>query len=551
LGFSRAASAQTCLQDEFTAAGNHQHLNCTANDVSLAQAVNPRAPDGTPITTCFAGVPFSFIADFQVVTTATARENVAFYMATGGQGNALTGSCVDNIISPLHDPGTNTKSTCVTGGPGTQCLGSALYHEFDTSLAGDNCGDTTSADGTSQFVTISVNNILCPAVGTTFMLPNCTSWQQPGGANLCASSPPNTGWPWVLAAVPGSPSKCSCGALAIPITPISYLMTASKTPNPTSRQEPGGDFVYTVGVSNATTTGGAASSEIIDQICDDRFGNIATVNTCSGGTNHGLSCNTSADCGGGTCVVPPACPAGNLCAAGSQPGSTCAKNISCTLPQTIASGASNNSLCSFTGTYSPGTEGSLKDTVTVNGFGNTGATSPPAVTASANATVTVSEAPASVSVSKTLDSGHACAIVRYKVEVDNTSNTSTDESEVLSVLNDMPGFGDVTKLSSIVLGTTCGQPLPVNGAPGGIGTLSGSNGAGPLSATIQPGGSYVCKFDGEFCGALGTAGTTCTSGLENTDTMNATVTDDNSEGHPVTGSTQSTLTVDVCFTHTP
>src|SRR5262245_51570561 len=193
------AFAANCLQDEFAAAGFHQKLNCTANDVRIAEAVNPRAPDGTPITTCIEGTTFSFIADFQVVTTATARENIGLYMATGGQSNALTGTCVDNIVSPLHLAGGNQP--CTAGTP--NCLGTALYHEFDTSTPTDNCGDTTSADGTSQFVTVAVNNIVCPSVGTTFVLPNCTSWQQPGGTILCTSDP-NTGWPFVPSAVPGS-----------------------------------------------------------------------------------------------------------------------------------------------------------------------------------------------------------------------------------------------------------------------------------------------------------------------------------------------------------
>ena len=50
------------------------------------------------------------------------------------------------------------------------------------------------------------------------------------------------------------------------------------------------------------------------------------------------------------------------------------------------------------------------------------------------------------------------------------------------------------------------------------------------------------------CAALGTAGVSCTSGLEHVNTVNATVIDDAGEGHTVTGSTASTLTVDACFT---
>jgi hypothetical protein len=548
-----SAFAQTCLLDEYNNVTKGK-LNCTANDVSIAAAVNPRNPDGTPISTCFAGTKFSFIADFQVVTTATARENIGFYMAVNGQSNALTGSCVDNIVSPLHDPGSNTRSTCVTAGTiGTQCLGSALYHEFDTSLAGDNCGDTTSADGTSQFVTILVSDITCPALGTQFVLPNCTSWQQPGGAIQCASTPPNTAWPWVQAAIPGSPSKCNCSSVNIPITPIDYTITVSKTPSPASLPEPGGNFTYTVGVKNTTSIAGSFGNEIIDQVCDNKFGNIGTVGACSGGTNAGTSCTTSATCGGGTCVLPSSCPAGSLCSSPNNvAGTTCATSISCTLPQTVASGITDSSLCTFQGSYTPGTEGSLKDTVTVNGFGNTGQLSPPAVSGSADATVTISEGPAKVSVSKSLDSGRACATVRYKVEVDNTSDASTDESETLSVLNDNPGFGDVTRWTGssnpnpLVLGTTCGQDKSGNG----VGTLSTVAGAGTLPATILPGGNYTCYFDGQFCAALGTVtGTSCTTGLVHHNTINATVVgDDTNPADTLTGSTASSLTTDVCFT---
>ena len=545
-----AYAGKNCLQDV-----SSKHLQCTANDVSIAEAVRPRNLNGTSINTCFAGTTFSFIADFQVVTTATSRQNIGLYMATGGQASALTGTCVDNVVSPLHAPGSDNPpggdfGNCTQNGGDSLCLGSALYHESDTSLTGDSCGDTTSTDGTAQFVTVEIDNIVCPSVGTKFMMPNCTSWQQPGGAILCASTPPNTGWPWVAAAVPGAPSKCNCGSVSIPITPISYSMTATKVPSPASKPEPGGSFTYTVGVDNTTSASfGTAGSEIITQICDNKYGNIATTGACSGGGNNGKSCATNTDCTGGTCVTPNACPAGSLCASPNNvAGSTCATGISCTLPQTVAVGQTVSKLCSFAGSFT-GSEGALTDTVTVNGFGNTGTSSPPAVSATAQATVTIDEGPATAQVSKSLDDAHECATVRYQVEVDNSSDASTDESETLSVLNDNPGYGDVTKLGGTtaakILGTTCGV---ATGAPG-LGTLSGSTGAGTLPATISPGGSYTCEFDGQFCGGLGPV-TGCADNLEQKDTINATLIDDDSEGHSVTGSTSDSLTVDVCFTAT-
>jgi hypothetical protein len=522
-------------------------LECTANDVSLTGVTNIRDLSGKPMATCFAGTPFSFIGDFQVVTTSTARENIGFYLGTG-QTNALSGTCSNAIVSPLHAPGQNgppggSAANCIQNGGTSLCLGSALYHEFDTSLAGDNCGDTTSADGTSQLVTFEVDNVTCPTSGTTLSIPDCTSWQQPGGAILCESTPPNTGWPWVSAAQPGTTSKCSCGTLSIPVTPITYSMSATKTPSPTSLPEPGGAFTYTVDVHNSTTTGGSFGSEIITQVCDNRFGNIATTGACSGGSNAGNSCATSATCtGGGTCVLPAACGPGSLCA-NQTPGSTCATGISCSLPQTVAVGATTSNLCKFTGTYTPGTEGTLTDTATVNGFGNTGVASPPPVSATAQATVTIAEGPATSAVHKSLDGSRECATVRYKVEVDNTSGTSTDESETLSALIDN-AYGDLTSTGGHVLGTTCG----VSTSSSGLGTLSSARGAGTLPATIAVGGNYTCEFDGQFCGGTAPLGS-CTDNLEQKDTITATLAGDET-GQAVTGSNSDSLTVDVCFTAT-
>jgi hypothetical protein len=205
---------------------------------------------------------------------------------------------------------------------------------------------------------------------------------------------------------------------------------------------------------------------------------------------------------------------------------------------------------------------SVKDTVTAHGV-SSGA----ALTATASATVTIGEAAAKAQVAKSLDGGQECAIARYKVKVDNLSPASTDETETLSALSDS-AFGDITKLGTgptpKVVGTTCG-------VVDGLGTLAGTgNGAGVLG-TIAVGGSYTCKFDGEFCAALGTAGA-CTTGLENIDTVTATLTKEDgvctggtndgtlctSNGNctgggtcPLTLTPTGSLTVDSCFTHTP
>jgi hypothetical protein len=547
---SPAAAAGTCAQDVFQQTNSTtKGLGCTANDVNIASASNPRDLSGNPQPTCFPGTKLDFLVDFNVVTTSTsARSNVGLYLGkvpVGQPGSsALTGSCSDNIISPRHLPGAST--TCdPTVTP--NCLGDTTYHELDGSPTTDNCGDTTASS--TDIVTVELSGVTCPALGATaIVLPDCTTWQVPGKTIACFSDP-GSGYPFSPNAIPGTTSKCSCGQVSIPIIPISPHISATKTPNPTSKVEPGGTFGYTVVVTDDSPAGDPGVT--INQICDDKYGNIATATT-----------NPAQN----------PCAPGALCPAGSPAGSTCATSISCS-PSIPASLARNTSVtCTFNGSVTGFEPLSSKDTITANGIG-----SGQVLQATANATVTIGEAAAAASVSKTLDGAQECAIARYKVEVDNLSPGSTDETETLTSLLDS-SFGDITVLGSAsanptVVGTTCG-------VANGLGTLAGTaNGAGMLPATIAVGvggvpGKYTCEFDGKFCAALGNVVGVCTTALENKDTVTANLTLDRdgvcsggtNAGNlcnvnadcPGTGATciltlspTASLTVDSCFSHTP
>src|SRR5216684_8977299 len=109
------ALADKCLKDAYG-----KNVQCTANDVSIAYADNPRNLDGSKLTQCTAGQKLSFIADFHVTTTATSRENIGLYFQTAGGSNAITGTCSDNIISQLHH--TNLQCTG-SGAPFACCTG--------------------------------------------------------------------------------------------------------------------------------------------------------------------------------------------------------------------------------------------------------------------------------------------------------------------------------------------------------------------------------------------------------------------------------------------
>ena len=525
------AQNNNCLQNEYNiengaAAGSTAQslaLNCTANDVRVAQVTSVKDLSGKPLTTCFQGSTFSFIADFEIVTSSTSsRSNIGLYFATQNQANALRGSCVDNIVSPLH--------TCA-GGSGT--CGSDNYHELDPSTPPDNCGDTSSSDNSPVFgaaaegVTIRVDNFLCeaPAGSTTLQLPNCTSWQIPGGTIACSS--PSPSFPYEIAAVPGTKSKCNCGTIALPITPVTVTPivqkacnTAITTGTPTFTQNPntaspnscdagaeGSTVTYTAAITNTSTVSG--NNVVVDQICDDRYGNVFTA---AGFTGH-------------------------VCAAGTVGTAT---NVSCP-PSPIAPLATGT--CTFTAVQ--GEIATVTDTVSAWGHSALNTTSTFSNVQSNTVTVTSTDAPSTATVTKGLDSTTAgCATVRYNVGVHNSSGA--DENLSLSAFDDS-AYGSITTVHGSVLGSTCG----VATTSAGLGTLSGSLGAGTLPATLAVGGSdYACKFDAQFCGALTTItkpdGTTCL-GLQHVNKVTATITGDEGANDAVT-QTGNTLTVDECFT---
>jgi hypothetical protein len=485
------ALADQCLKDAYG-----KSVQCTANDVSIAYADNPRNLNGTKLTQCTAGQKLSFVADFHVTTTATARENIGLYFQTAGASNALTGTCSDNIIAPPHS--SSNSADVIT-------LGTPQYQELDTSVVGDNCGDISTTDN-NQVVTVEVDDVTCQAgVNGLLALPNCTSWQQPGGALKCQSPMPY--WPWVPAAVPGSPSKCNCqNGFTVPIF-VSPNLAVTKTctvpgqsqQTACSMPDPGGTVTYTVTLSNS---GGSAT---INQICDSAYGNIATAPTSP---------------------AQPACPTTGTIGA--------ATSTTCSMPQTLAKGGGSYS-CTFTATQGENT--SVMDIATVSGVGSDGTT--PTSGTSNSVTATVVEAATTGTITRSLVSTtNNCLTVRYGVDVKNTS--SADETLTLSALSDNK-YGDITKFpGGSVLGTTCG-------VASGLGTLSGTTGGG-LFGTIAPSGDYTCQFDAQFCSPPGTVtlpgGGTCT-GISNTDTVIATLTGD--EGETVS-LTPGTLTVDQCFT---
>jgi hypothetical protein len=533
VGLTQTATAQTCLQNEYNQV-QHQNLNCTAGDVKIAKVTNIRDPiTGATKTTCFAGSTFNFIADFEIVTTSSReRENVGLYIANNSTTQALTGTCDDNIISPPHQ--------CPGAAAGILC-GSDNYHQDPAIAPPDNCGDTSSNDNSATFgsgaerVTLEIDNFKCeaPAGSSTLVLPNCTSWQEPGGNIQCVSNSPGFAYPFngpggTPTAIPGAPSKCHCDVISLPITPVTAsaivqkACTTTLTPGPAkftqnpNTQSPvtcdagpeGSTVTYTVSITNTSNSGGL----VVDQICDSAYGTIID------NSNGKLS----------------ACPAGT--------SGISATNGNCP-PGTIAAGGT--ATCTFSAVVGENLAG-LVDTVTANGHSDQN-TSSLFTQGSNSVTVTSSDAPSTATVTKGVDSTTAaCATVRYNVDVKNTSGA--DENLSLTGLSDSV-FGDLTKCTNtgctntggtLILGTTCGVASNL----AGLGTLSGSNGAGSFSSSLPVGGAdYTCKFDAQFCSGLDN--NKC---ISNTDKITPSLSGDEA-GDKVTV-TANTLNVKECLTTT-
>jgi len=422
------AWAQSCIQE---AAG--RSIVCTANDVRVAFADHIRDVAGTSLSQCTAGETFSFIADFHVTVGATSRYDIGLFFATDGDSNgdgARTGVCSPNIIkAPYLDP----------AGSGVT-LGSAAVANLD----GDACGDINTANGWGvaqggKIVTVRVDNVLCKKGANGMLsLPNCTSWSQNSG--VVCSNPTQ--------AAPGSPSKCSCDTgFTVPIFVEEGSITVTKDASPPSLPEPGGEFTFTVGVTNTATL----TSLSVDRICDDQFGTIAKVASVA------------------NCASGPLGPINST-------------NCDAQVGQTLAAGATLS--CTFKANVTGKGPKDVTDIVSVTGHDVNN--KPLSGTDSAKVSIT-DVAPTATAV-KTLV-GLACAEVDYRVRV---NNTDSHESLTLSALSDS-GFGDLTKVpnpptgTDYLVSTTCSvnQTLPPLGSK---------------DAQNNPTDFYECTFRAHYCG---------------------------------------------------
>lgn len=253
-----------CMEDRAVQEGQVNHLNCTANDINIASASNIVIThiDGNPVApgtdTCVSGKDVTFEADFDVVSTASARYDIGLYFNREGGEDARSGSC--NIYT-LND----------------------TYSTNASELDGDSCWDAEQGAQIVHSSTITTTCIDSDGDGQ-LNLPNCVSWRQPGANELCEDA---TG------AFPGAPSKCNCNDefnVPIFIQPDPPIVTKSITQGTTDTgTEPGQTFSYTVEIKPDPSTGNSVFvtklEDVLSSSTDPSAGAIQTFLLNDGTSN--------------------------------------------------------------------------------------------------------------------------------------------------------------------------------------------------------------------------------------------------------------------------
>jgi hypothetical protein len=387
-----------------------ESLNCTANDVQLAQATGILITDPCE----YPGDEVTFTATFEVLLTAQERHDIGIYFAIDGDGNfdgALTGQC--SISTLPYDPDPPWLDLDGTGDP---------FPTGKKAPSGiqDVCGDIDGGHN-PLYPEITITAVCSDPDGDGFLnLPYCTSWRQPGSNVLCEGP---------LDAYPGAPSKCKCDMnfnVPVPVPPAELLVT--KTAGDAADgdiyfiDEPGGDVAFTVTVENTGID--PDNSVTLASLLDDIYGDITSIHDDISDTN---------------CIL-----------ATIDPGT----------PYT----------CSFTAAVTGNAGDVQTDIVTAEGDDERLPT-PNHLTGFDAAVVELVDVPSAMHVVKTAGTAVDGAVyyinepggtVTFHVTV---YNDSTVDLITINTLNDAP-YGDITYVHDDIESTTCSvpQPIPAGGS---------------------------------------------------------------------------------------
>ncbi|WP_158678262.1 DUF7507 domain-containing protein [Pseudoalteromonas sp. T1lg23B] len=397
-------------------------VQCTANDVRIAGVSSN--PDGTPKLEilddgcAYQGDTVQFTATFDIETTSKERHDIGIYFVTDGDPNndgAQSGQCSISTLPFAPSPpwldldGTNDPFPGTSGPSGVQ----------------DECGDISKPDFNPLSPTFTLTaTCVDPDNDGQLNLPYCTSWRQSGANELCVN--PSD-------AYPGSPSKCKCdNTFNIPIAVPPAELLVSKSVNPDTLVEPGGNATFTVTVTNVGID--PSNNVTVNALSDSIYGDITTA-------GHDGIIST-------TCSVPQVIPADDR-----NPGGV------------------DTYTCQFT-TSIVGNAGDVEvDVVTATGVDDNGNV----LTGNDTAQVAITDSAPSITLVKTASPTQLPepgGLVSFTMVIDNTSAASSDPITITSLIDnihgDLNGQGDCSVPQVINVGAqySCTFSAQVNGNAG-------------------------------------------------------------------------------------
>jgi hypothetical protein len=457
----------------------------------------PHKASDTSIAACFGSGAFN---DANCTGLGTYEElDTATKSNPGEPSSCNSGVNCTDLPTGCGDTTSNDGLICLTAPDthGEQSVVGCTNAQKRSCTAANNCFAGT------QVVTVEIPSFTCPqaAAGTEVTAGDCTSWQEPGGAIRCIANPQDYLYPFngppvppstmgTPTAIPGSPSKCNCEQITLPLivqTPNFIVQKACTTPtgtpgpatfNPTATPPtqspvtcdagPEGNFqtvTYTINIHNSSTgTGGVT----VQQLCDSEFGTIYR-----NGTYTGSACSAGA----------------TFLGTGS---------ISCPSSGSLDIPFGGNVQCTFTSTPSTenlgvGTNASLSDTASAVAMGDVSHTTIGPFSSN-TVDVNTQDAPTSAETTPSPSAlAQVCARETFHATVANTSGA--DETIFISALHDsVPNDLTMASAAGPIVGTTCGVSTG-----NGLGTLSSLPAVPFPSGGIAPSGNYQCDFDVFFC----------------------------------------------------
>lgn len=277
-----------CMGDVASANGI-SGLNCTANDIDIAEALDINIIAGDPdpndgVDECTIGEDVTFSAKFRFELSAQERHDLGVWFATGGQPDARSGACLvstgplfSNASGFLNDLDGMTTGVCSSDtsqkcNADSDCRGKENICSFKPDYCGD-IDDSTSP----QFFEIEITTACVDKDRNGELdLPVCLSWRQPGADEYCKNAED---------AYPGSPSKCNCDdTFSVPIQVPTPPLQVFKSISPATLDEPGGTATVVFDIVNPSLFGNDVDiSAMVDRLDDyvvdgDDSGMDITVN---------------------------------------------------------------------------------------------------------------------------------------------------------------------------------------------------------------------------------------------------------------------------------